>query len=95
MMDIANREDAIAELAYQRQFDQSLVEYVESPSLKPVAIQFQPSSIELRWQMGDVEIQVQPNRPLVQVQPGNLEIYLREKAGITINSVGKNVDATA
>lgn len=92
MMDIANREDAVAELAYQHQFDRGLMEYVDSPSPHPVTIHYQPSSKKISWRLGDVEIHSQFNPPRIQFQRGKLETYLREQSGIFIHTVGKYLD---
>lgn len=92
MMDIANKEDAVAELVYQHQFDQSVIEYVDPPALHPVSVQYEPFKLEMTWRLGNVDIYAKANPPKISYDPRKLEVYILKKASISIDVVGQYVD---
>ncbi|BCJ87866.1 DUF6470 family protein [Effusibacillus dendaii] len=92
MMDITNKQDAFADLAFQHQFDQSVIQDTDPPSANPVPIRVNPSVLDVKWQKNGVQIQANYFTPKITATAGALKVYVREEPSISVHAVGGYVD---
>ncbi|MDQ0116554.1 DUF6470 family protein [Paenibacillus harenae] len=86
MANITNKRNAFADIAKNKVFDQSLVNYIpETPDYDNVHISYSPGDVDTAITPSLVEIEYTPIKPEIQVDRGKLDIYLRQKNSISID----------
>ena len=85
-----NMPDAIPELAEKNAWDpQAEFNMGTIPRSRPkIDVE---GSLDIDWEMGNVDIQYTPQKPIIDFNPGKVEVYLRQKPSIEMNYVDARV----
>ncbi|PZE19430.1 hypothetical protein CBW46_018485 [Paenibacillus xerothermodurans] len=86
MAAIHTRRNAIAELAVEstNDVDNFQFMYMGDASYDNIDIRYQPATVHIQVQQGQVDMDVQVNRPEIQYYRGKLDIYLSDYPSVEI-----------
>jgi len=85
LANIANPNDAVAEIAYSNSKIKSPVNFVGGhPSFTNVNVKFEPNDPTINVEPQKADIEFIPQKPQLQYTKGNVELYLRQKNSINI-----------
>jgi len=93
MMQITNKNNAFADLAYQNFMKDRPINILGEPSFDNVDITYTPESMEMNFTRRGVTFDPELHKPIMEYTPGDVSVYLIQKNFIHFSSTGTQLDA--
>lgn len=91
MAAIENNTNAIAEIAFNKLFEEKELNIDSIPKSRP-KIDFVGGNVDIKLEEGKVDLKVQPNKAQVDLRLGGVKMTLSQHASINFKYTGENMD---
>ena len=90
---IENKVNAIAEIATDKALAPPPgLQMIYTPTLDAVKLSYQPSKLDIEWEIGGTKIDVKLGGAEHDYTPGKTEIYIQQRQHLNVDFVGLNID---